>query len=293
MRNNSIGQQIAGRAFNMTLDAAVATRDRLGGGNIVITILLFAFAVMPFIPAPAFALSLPLAVALVWLLTARLVVRTKFKMRAPLKILVEHSRGLPVLAGISFLTAALAAATPYLGALGAGVGVVRMVLSAVLVFAAIVLGVTTGRSTATHERRTLAEEESLLIGIALGLGITPDVLVEAFENRDMTMAATPSGGVAVLLPEKHWNTLVDAAKAEAGIETFLPEFEVTDITPFTGALTLEPVSAQTEAARMNLKRSGGVTKDDVTFDFGEDGDKVERMHFGGDDGRVESIDFGG
>lgn len=280
MRNNSIGRQIAGRAFNMTLDAAVATRDRLGGGNIVITILLLVFAGMPFIPASAFALSLPLAVTVVWLLTARLVVRTKFKMRAPLKILVEHSRGLPVLAGISFLTAALAAATPYLGALGAGAGVVRMVLSAVLVFAAIVLGVKTGRSTATHERTTLAEEERLLIGIALGLGIKKDALLEAFENRDMSMAATPSGGVAVMLPEDHWNTLVDTAKAEAGIETFLPEFEVTDITPFTGALTLEPVSAQTEAARMNLDVNGGVTKDDVTFDFGEDGDKVERIDFG-------------
>jgi hypothetical protein len=264
----------------MTLNAAVATRDRLGGGNIVITLLLLVFAGMPFIPTPAFALSLPLAVTLVWLLAGHLTVRTKFEMRATLKTLVEHSKGLPVLVGVSFLTAALAAVTPHLGALTAGAGVVRMVLSAVAVLAAIVLGVKAGRSTAAHERSTLAEEESLLIGIALGLGIKPDVLLEAFENRDMTMAATPSGGVAVMLPESHWNSLVDAAKAEAGIETFLPDFEVTNITPFTGSLTLQPVSVETEAARMNLDVNEGVTKDDVAFDFGEDGDKVERIDFG-------------
>lgn len=280
MRNHSTGRQLAGLALDMTLNAAVATRDRLGGGNIVITILLLAFAGLPFIPAAPLALSLPLSVTLVWLLTGHLTVRTKFKMRATLKTLVEHSKGLPVLVGVSFLTAALAAVTPHLGALTAGAGVVRMVLSAVAVLAAIALGVNAGRSTAAHERMTLAEEESLLIGIALGLGIKKDTLLEAFENGNMTMVATPSGGVAVMLPEDHWNSLVDAAKAEAGIETFLPEYEVTNITPFTGSLTLELVSVETEAGRVNLKDSGGITKDDVTFDFGEDGDKVERIDFG-------------
>lgn len=279
MRNHSTGRQLAGLALDMTLNAAVATRDRLGGGNIVITVMLLAFAGLPFIPAAPLALSLPLSVTLVWLLAGHLTVRTKFKMRATLKTLVEHSKGLPVLVGVSFLTAALAAVTPHLGALTAGAGVVRMVLSAVAVLAAIALGVNAGRSTAAHERMTLAEEESLLIGIALGLGIKKDTLLEAFENGNMTMVATPSGGVAVMLPEDHWNSLVDAAKAEAGIETFLPEYEVTNITPFTGSLTLELVSVETEAGRVNLKDSGGITKDDVTFDFGEDGDKVERIDF--------------
>lgn len=281
MRNHSTGRQLAGLALDMTLNAAVATRDRLGGGNIVITILLLAFAGLPFIPAAPLALSLPLSVTFVWLLTGHLTARTKFKMRATLKTLVEHSKGLPILVGVSFLTAALAAVTPHLGALAAGAGVIRVVLSAVVVLAAIVLGVNAGRSTAAHERMTLAEEERLLIGIALGLGVKPEVLLEAFEKRDMTMVVTPSGGVAVMLPESHWNSLADAAKAEAGIEAFLPDFEVTNITLFAGSLTLEPVSVETEAARVNLDVNEGVTKDDVSFDFGEDGDKVERIDFGG------------